>query len=163
MFKNKTEDGFTLIEVLAAMVILTMLIIGSLGLFNFTQKASVSNNEKFVAVNIAKATIERMKISPTDFYDPKDEALIKNKSEPAIFTKENFCSADDNACKLLFNPEVNGKKYDVEIKMSQDSQKTTGQKYSEKELKIINTRVIVTLPDTKVEAKVEAYIDEEIE
>ena len=56
--RGKSERGFTLVEVLASVVIISIVLIGVVNLLIFTNKTAVSNNDKLVAINLAKASID---------------------------------------------------------------------------------------------------------
>ena len=61
-FFVKSRNGFTLVEVLAAIVIISIILIGVVNLLHFTNKTAYSNNAKLVSINLAKASIERIKL-----------------------------------------------------------------------------------------------------
>lgn len=62
--KNKTtyldNKGFTLVELLISVVILSIVSLSFFSFFIQANQYSVKNNEKLVAINIARATIEKM-------------------------------------------------------------------------------------------------------
>ncbi|WP_062355417.1 type IV pilus modification PilV family protein [Bacillus kwashiorkori] len=72
------KSGFTLIEVLASLVILSIIILTFLNLFVFTNKTAVTNNDKLVAIHLAKATLERVKIDPFSYIDKPNATLVNN-------------------------------------------------------------------------------------
>ncbi|WAA08869.1 type IV pilus modification PilV family protein [Fervidibacillus albus] len=72
--KNKRE-GFTLIEVVVAITILSITILTFFQIFIFSQKTANSNNEKLVAIHLAKATLERVKTNPTYYFSMTDTGI----------------------------------------------------------------------------------------
>lgn len=138
------RDGFTLVEVLAAVVIISIILIGVVNLLNFTNKTAYSNNAKLVSINLAKASIERIKIQPNNYFNVED----------IEFTSED-CSPSVSKCtKIQEQIIVNDQTYDVEFQLSQSK--------DEAELQLINTVVTVELVnDDKrtIESTVEGYIN----
>lgn len=158
MFKIN-QKAFTLIEVLASVLILTLIIFGSMALLNFTNTMAKSNNEKIVAVNLAKATLERINVKATDFIDPEIDLEDTRYDSPLIFTQ---ASCKNNlTCENLYQPQINDKIYEVEVYVSQDKKAREDEKYSEKELGLLNIKIIVNLAESDVSGQAEGYIDEE--
>ena len=143
----KKEDGFTLIEVLAATVILSTLLLAVMNLLNYNNKVSVSNTENLVAINLAKASIERIKFQETKFVEmlPK----LENKEE-LEYTKDD-CT-NPSVCADLFDILINDKNYQVKYYVSQSSE--------EKNLGLIDLRVEVLIENRLVFSEVEGYLNE---
>src|SRR5699024_7342090 len=100
MIKNnhyRNENGFTLVEVLASIVIISVIMLGVVQLMSFTNKTAASNNSKLVTTHLAKATIERIKMQPETYF-PFNEVVDKT------YTKEN-CKPED--CEDLYQLQVN--------------------------------------------------------
>lgn len=135
-----TEKGFTLVEVLASIVIISILFLGIVQLLNFTNKTAVSNNAKLVSTHLAKATIERIKIKPDEFF-PTDE--IKTKT----YDKSNCIPAH---CEELFTFLVNDEVYDVYVKTSQNTE--------EYKLNLINVVVTIEQQNKNLTSTVEGYV-----
>lgn len=140
----KEKDGFTLVEVLASIVIISIILIGVVNLITFTNKTAYSNNSKLVAINLAKASMERIKIQPESYFKLEDV-----KQATTIFTINN-CALDD--CNTLYLLHVNDQTYEVKLEVSQNSE--------EKNLQLINSVVTVKLVDQNrnIESTVEGYV-----
>lgn len=139
---QKNQTGFTLVEILASIVILSVIFIGIFQLFMFTSKTATSNNTKLVTTHMAKATIERIKIDHESFFQQE-----KVKPDPIIYTKNN---CEPNHCEQLYEFFINDNVYEVEVKISQNA--------NEKDLELINVVVTVEQIDKKVKSKVEGYV-----
>lgn len=144
---SRNENGVTLVEVLASLVIVSIILLGVFSLLTFTNKTAVSNNAKLVSINLSKATIERMKVKPEDYVDIED---LKNISEEFTITYDRENCAPEN-CQDLYTLTVNDQEYDVEIKVSQSTE--------EKALQLINVVVTVSLPERNINSTVEGYVN----
>lgn len=69
----KNEKGLTLVEVLAAVVLISIVLMGFMALFGTTNKLAVTNSEKLVVINLADAHLERLKTDPIIYF--KDAGL----------------------------------------------------------------------------------------
>jgi len=137
-------DGFTLVEVLASIVIISIILLGVVQLMNFTNKTAITNNVKLVTTHLAKATIERMKIKSEDYFLPE-----QINGEP--ITKEN-CQI--TSCKNLYRLTINDESYDVIVIVSQNSE--------EVELQLINVIVTVKHSNKNIKSTVEGYVIDEV-
>lgn len=144
----RKEQGVTLIEVLASIVIISIILMGVFSLLIFTNKSAVSNNSKLVSINLAKATIERMKVAPEEFMD-MDEIKVKPVPFEEVFNKDN-CKPKPN-CENLYEHNVNNQTYDVEI--------TVNQTPEEKDLKLVNIVVTISLEKRNINSIVEGYVN----
>ncbi len=140
--------GFTLVEVLASLVILSIVLIGTMNLMLFANNTATTNNDKLVAINIGKATIERIKITPFQFI-PKSK--FPTGKEWVTFNI-NTCEREIKHpnCKLLFKPYINDTGYNINLKIKQD--------INERNMELINVIVKVQSEDEKVNHKVEGYV-----
>lgn len=148
----KNEQAFSLVEILASVVLISIVLIGVLNLFIFTNKTAVTNNDKLVAINLAKATIERMKIKPDDFFplpneEPAPEYVGRDAENP-IHYDGTHCLSEE--CENLYAREINDVTYNVKVSISQDS--------IEQNLRLINAVVRVEHSDKKISSTVEGYI-----
>lgn len=143
----KQQKGFTLLEVLAAIIILSTLLLAVINLLNFNNKVSVSNTENLVAINLAKASIERIKAQENKIIKMLPELDEKEEIE---FTK-NHC-INPQICDDLFEVIINDKKYEVKYYVSQLKE--------EKELGLIDLRVEVLIEDKLVFSEVEGYLND---
>lgn len=140
------RNGFTLVEVLAAIVIISIILIGVVNLLNFTNKTAYSNNAKLVSINLAKATMERIKIQPDQFFN-KDDV-----TEEEVLYTSNTCKPKD--CQSVYKLYVNDQTYNVEVKVRQNKDEET--------LQLINTVVTVKLASDDqrmIESTVEGYVN----
>lgn len=144
--KNQStyENGFTLVEVLASIVIISVILLGVVNLFSFTSKTAVSNNAKLVTTHLAKATLERVNIQQESYFP-----LHEVGEEERTYTKSE-CQAYENCQPKLYQLHVNDQTYDVELKVSQNE--------DEKELHLINVMVEVKLSKQNIKSTVEGYV-----
>lgn len=145
MWKQKTtQSGFTLVEVIASIAIISIILLGVVQLMNFTNKTAISNNVKLVTTHLAKATIERMKIQPEDFFTQE-----QINGEPITY---NSCLA--NQCDQLYRLRINDEPYEVTVTVSQNDEET--------ELSLINVIVTVEHVKRNITSTVEGYVIDEV-
>lgn len=137
------QAGFTLVEVLASIVLISIILLGVVNLITFTNKTAYSNNSKLVAINLAKASMERIKIEPGSYFD-----LNKVKQEKITYTSGN-CETIN--CEKLYKLEVNNQTYEVQVEISQNNE--------EKALRLINSVVTVKRFDKNIQSTVEGYVN----
>ncbi|HLS67101.1 MAG TPA: type II secretion system protein [Pseudogracilibacillus sp.] len=138
--KIKEGNGFTLVEVLASIVIISIIFLGVMQLIHFTNKTAVSNNTKLVTTHLAKATMERIKLTPEEFF-PTNNVTVKT------YDKHN-CEVEN--CSNLYSFKVNDNDYDVRVAVSQQEE--------EKQLNLINVVVYVQSQVKGEESMVEGYV-----
>jgi|SRR5690625_366986 len=138
--KIKEGNGFTLVEVLASIVIISIIFLGVMQLIHFTNKTAVSNNTKLVTTHLAKATMERIKLTPEEFF-PTNNVTVKT------YDKHN-CEVEN--CSNLYSFKVNDNDYDVRVAVSQQEE--------EKLLNLINVVVYVQSQVKGEESMVEGYV-----
>ena len=170
MDRTRHDKGFTLIEVLAALVILTIIIMSIFSLLTFTNKAATANNDQIVAVNLAKMTIERMRLQPEDF-NIRADTLPEDTSNgfDTIIFDASICQ-NEAVCLALYEANLNNNLYDIRVEMSQSNEKQelasqtneNNKEYSEAELYLINVKVHVKLRDSEISSIAEGYIHEPI-
>jgi|SRR5699024_2860382 len=145
MKKLRTDErGFTLVELLASVIILSIIIIGIFQMFIFSTKTASSNETKLVTTHLAKATIERVKVDAESFF-PFNEVEKEEKS----ISNANCHELNGVDCDL-FNMKVNDLEYEVELRVSQDEDEAT--------LNLINVIVTVKQTDTNLSSKLEGYV-----
>ncbi len=92
------EKGFSLVEVSAAIVILTIVITSIYPLFSQSKDMTVRNEERLVAYHAAEAILQRAKTTPNAFFEkPIPFSELKNKS---VCTTDND---KNNDCYILIN------------------------------------------------------------
>ena len=159
--RGKSERGFTLVEVLASVVIISIVLIGVVNLLIFTNKTAVSNNDKLVAINLAKASIERIKIEASDHDYERDGAfpyfrlpdeepdyIGRDANNPEQYDGTN-CHSDE--CERFYAPVINDVAYEVYVFVNQTEH--------EANLNLINVVVRVEHPDKQVSSTVEGYVN----
>ncbi len=110
----KNKKGFTLIEVLLSITILSVVTIGMLSLFTQAYSYTKMNENRTVALNVARNALIYMERQDFDF--------IKNLiSHTSITYKEICTSLDSNnrrACEAVLKPTINNIVYDnIEISL----------------------------------------------
>ena len=80
MFFSNDESGFTLLEILIAVTILTVALIGMAGLLATNVKSVSRGKHQLIALNLAQEQLEDVKmLASSDFDDPViDDTLINN-------------------------------------------------------------------------------------
>ena len=63
------QKGFSLIEVIASIVIISIVLLSFFQLFVQSNKTAAANNEKLVVINLADAQLERLKLDHTVLTD----------------------------------------------------------------------------------------------
>lgn len=127
----KNEKGFTLVEVLASLVIISIVLMSFMAIFTNTNRLAVSNSEKLVVINLADAYLERIKMSPGEFITPSPI----NKTSMS---------------KAIPNHNMNGKEYEVSLKVSPPK--------DGRNLKLLDIVVTVSLENSNLSSSVEGYI-----
>lgn len=138
-FSNK--QGFTLVEVIVSITILSIIILTFSSIFLFTNNTANRNNEKLVAVHLAKATLESVKGNPSYYFV---------LTETGITPGEGF-QFENNSIKIT--QVINNQNYEVKIKPSRDN--------GQKELSLVHVLVETKLLGSKtpITSKVEGYVN----
>lgn len=147
------ENGFTLAEVLVSVAIITIIILTFFHLFVHTNKTAIRNNDKIVAIHLANATMERLKVDPFSYIEhPNTSPLYvdKKRNQAFKYTYEVCNEKKMLNCDKLYLPEINDQTYVVEIEVNQD--------HDEIDMKLINAVVTVHLPDKKIYSQIEGYV-----
>lgn len=144
----KGEKGFTLVEVVASIVIITIVLLSFAQIFVQTNRTANLNNEKLVTINLADAALAKLKSQPIKKQTTSDlNTYFKDTVEP------------DNTKK---NPPteivLNGKSYTVTYKPSQKDVAFTNASNSEVSLNLIKVIVTVTSPNGKTKGSSEGYV-----
>lgn len=138
-FSNK--QGFTLVEVIVSITILSIIILTFSSIFLFTNNTANRNNEKLVAVHLAKATLESVKGNPSYYFV---------LTETGITPGEGFQFENDS---IKITQVINNQNYEVKIKPSRDN--------GQKELSLVHVLVETKLLGSKtpITSKVEGYVN----
>ncbi|WP_077706093.1 type IV pilus modification PilV family protein [Virgibacillus dokdonensis] len=150
---HKQQRGFTLVEVLASLVMLSVILIGVSQLFIFTNKAAASNNEKLIVLNLSKATMERLKMEPSAFFLPEEIT-----DQQTTFDYETCTRLGLSGCKQRYQPTINDRVYSIVITASQSA---GGRTVHEKSLGLINVMVSVEDETGRINNQVEGYVNDE--
>lgn len=143
---KNNQKGFSLIEVIASIVIISIVLLSFFQLFIQTNKTAVANNEKLVVINLADAALERIKVTPIK-EDPTiinvNDYFNNNSADPNIYPKSMI---------------LNNTKYNINYLASQSSNTLKNAKYSEKDLNLIKVVVTVTAENRKTKSSSEGYV-----
>lgn len=152
-FKN--AKGITLIEVVASLVILAILLLTFLNIFVFSNKAAVSNQDKLITTYLAKATLERIKVDPFSYFEhpnstPEPPYFGRTKENPYTYSYNECKARNFSDCELLYHPLINGKTYEILIRIYQQPK--------DRHLQLINVIVEAKLKDENISSIVEGYV-----
>lgn len=158
-FLNKQEKGFTLIEVSAALLIISFILLGILSLMQSTKKLSAENVDQLVMTSFATGSLKRFLDHP-ELYIPTDAIIDsscnKVKKINCYFDTLKFPSSLDvnhpSISKDLYHLQANDQNYFLKITLTQD--------VSEKNKELINVVLFVSKDQNfnKGRVKVEGYL-----
>lgn len=143
MSNRKDQSGFTLVETLASLVLLSIILLGFFQLFVHTNKTAKVNNEKLIVINLADGVLEGLKAKPMK--------EIETNNVQDYFTYLNPTNPANSI-------ELNNRVYKVTYQASQSSTIYGNNSNSEKILKLIKVVVTVTAPDGKTKSTTEGYV-----
>lgn len=128
-------------EVIVSITILSIIILTFSSIFLFTNNTANRNNEKLVAVHLAKATLESVKGNPSYYFV---------LTETGITPGEGFQFENDS---IKITQVINNQNYEVKIKPSRDN--------GQKELSLVHVLVETKLLGSKtpITSKVEGYVN----
>lgn len=107
----KNNKGFSLIEVIAALLIITIILLSFFSLLIQTKKTEVRSNETVVATYIAQAVMEEIYyLSTTMDYDENNETIEKLKNRP-----EKYFEDDAHKNTLITNSLNQGYQLTIEL------------------------------------------------
>lgn len=136
----RNNRGFTLIEVLASIVILSILATVFFQMFVFSQKTTTSSKEKLVAINVAQGVLERIK------YKAHDEI-----QSPGTYTSANCTSSSNPSnCQKRYKIMVNNINYSIKIQV--------GGKV-DSELNLYSAKVLVYDENGKIQSTVKGFVE----
>lgn len=137
------EKGFTLVEVLAGIVIITIILISVAQIMIQSNKTAEANKNQLVVIHLADAMLERLKIEnhvvkkaipPSNTWDKDIEIELKNDSEDySTITINN----QDYSISAYLTPRTN----------------------TIKDLNIVNVRVLVQDEKGKRKSEIEGYVE----
>jgi prepilin-type N-terminal cleavage/methylation domain-containing protein len=133
-----TEKGFSLIEILISLMILSVSVIGISQFFHQANQISVGNNNKLVATNLARMTLERLQ---------NDYESYEIKVRPAVYDKSKCTSSD---CSDIYEILINNTKYETKITVKPQVGKETA-------IQLFPVKVTIYFSDNK-STSVEGYV-----
>ena len=140
------NKGFTLIEVIASIIIITIILLSFSQLFVQTNRTAATNTEKLVTVNLADAMLER----------------VRARTYTKATDIQSYFVDNTQANKKLKNPplevDLNGRTYSVSYVASQSTTKSKNASYSERDLNLVKVVVTVTSPNGKTKGSSEGYV-----
>ncbi|MGE8001906.1 type IV pilus modification PilV family protein [Lysinibacillus sp. NPDC093216] len=144
----KSQRGFSLIEVVASLVLISIILLSFAQIFISTNKTATVNIEKLVTVNLADAVLAKLKSDPLTKIATKDlNDYFKDTSEPDAKKKNPPLEID-----------LNGKTYTITYTPSQNSNKYANSDFTEKDLNLIKVVVTVTSQNGKTKGSSEGYV-----
>lgn len=135
----KKEQGFSLIEALAALVIVSIVLLSFSQFFVQSNKTAVRNNEQLVVTYLANAELERAKNAPSS------ELFSAGKlSKPAAIFSDTYSSNFEKSVT------INNQSYKIRLTATQSS--------DEHDIKFVTLTVKVVSPDMKTNSSVEGIV-----
>ena len=101
------EKGFSLVEVSAAIVILTIVLTSIYPLFSQSKDMTVRNEERLVAYHAAEAVLQRAKTAPNTFF--------KNPIPFSELQKHSVCTIEEDKQKSHCYILINNNAYEWEL------------------------------------------------
>ncbi|MEY9969736.1 prepilin-type N-terminal cleavage/methylation domain-containing protein [Lysinibacillus sp. RC46] len=145
----KSQRGFSLIEVVASLVLISIILLSFAQIFISTNKTATVNTEKLVTVNLADAVLAKLKSDPLTKIATKDlNDYFKDTGEPPDAKKKN----------PPLEIDLNGKTYTITYTPSQNSNKYVNSDFTEKDLNLIKVVVTVTSQNGKTKGSSEGYV-----
>lgn len=137
-----SEKGFSLIEVLVSLSILSISVITISNFFIQANEISAGNNRKLVAANLARMTLDRVQQNPESYG-------IKVPDEEGVFNTSNCHNLATIECKKLYSTKINETEYEMSLYIKEGSDK-------EDKMNLIPITVTISYQDK--ETSVEGYL-----
>ena len=102
MYLVKREQGFTLLEVVASIVIITIVVISFARLFVQSNNVAHYNNEKLVLINLADAELERVQAIgfvdrvELNHYISTEKKIVMNNKDYIIQVEDTTSSGEED-------------------------------------------------------------------
>ncbi|ARK20455.1 type IV pilus modification PilV family protein [Sporosarcina ureae] len=145
------QEGFTLVEVIASLMIISIILLSFFPLLITAKKTSVMNVDKLVMIQLAQASLDRLKLDPYGYIEiPSSNPpyLFKNNRAGTFTYTYSQCKTND--CRDAYRIALNERIYYIEV--------TATQNRAESDSKLIN--IITTIKDEaqKKNYSVEGYV-----
>ncbi|MGE7997409.1 type IV pilus modification PilV family protein [Lysinibacillus sp. NPDC093190] len=134
----KSQRGFSLIEVVASLVLISIILLSFAQIFISTNKTATVNTEKLVTVNLADAVLAKLKSEPL----PK---IATSDLNQYFIGKSKSMGLNDKTYTITYTPSQNSTKY-------------ANSNFTEKDLNLIKVVVTVTSPNGKTKGSSEGYV-----
>lgn len=105
----KNEGGYTLIEILAGIFILSIVLTVFFQFFIFSQKTTTQSKEELVALKLAETVLEQI-VSDTNGYRED----LKDNGKPKV-NQTFICSKENLNCKDRYYFMANNNEYEARI------------------------------------------------
>lgn len=150
----QSEKGFSLLEVVVSLALISIVLLSFYPFLINSKKMSDSNMERLVVINLADATLERLKVdqnayiqmpseipSPTYLYTPSNPNGVK--------TYNSSNCVNQNDCGV-YSITMNSRDYSIDIKATQNSVEASS--------KLIAILVTVKNQNKNISYSVEGYV-----
>jgi prepilin-type N-terminal cleavage/methylation domain-containing protein len=111
-----SEKGFSLIEVLVSLSILSVTVIAISNFFVQSNEISAGNNRKLVATNLARMTLDRVQQNYTNYG-------IKIPTAEDTFNTSNCHDLAYDACQNLYSTKINNTEYEITLHIRESKEK----------------------------------------
>lgn len=151
--KIKSNKGLTLVEVVASIVIISIVLLSFSYIFIQTNSTAAKNNEKLVAINLADAMLAKAQAKSYKKITAPGATLRDYFPDPTGKSLEEKKNTDPPLAI-----EINSRIYEVNYDPSQSNSNHTNSNYSEEQLNLIKVIVTVTSQDGKTKGSSEGYV-----
>lgn len=107
----ENERGFTLVEILVSIVILSVIVPIFFQFFVVSQKVTTNNEDKLVAITVAEDVLDRIK------HNLYPELVGKGRG---IYTGDDCTGTNKDECLKRYNIERNHNHYVIQIEIVED-------------------------------------------
>jgi prepilin-type N-terminal cleavage/methylation domain-containing protein len=137
-----SEKGFSLIEVLVSLSILSVSVIAISNFFLQSGEISAGNNRKLVATNLARMTLDRVQQNYASYG-------IKVPTGEDTFSLSLCHDLPSDECENLYSTIINNTKYEITLSIKEST---------EKEVDMNLLPVTVTISYLDKQTSVEGYV-----
>lgn len=141
-----SEKGFSLIEVLVSLSILSVSVIAFSNLFIQADGISSNNNQKLVATNLARMTLDRIQQKPLGYG-------IKVPTQETVYSSEHCHDLSAEECDIFYTTIINNVKYSINATTSVGNSKEV-----RANLFPVTVTISYRIKDKLKETSVEGYV-----